>query len=62
MIGQIFAIARNTLREAVRNRVFATLVFFALGMLGITLATNLAMAFVVGIALAYALKSKRLSV
>jgi len=31
-------------------------------MLGITLATNLAMAFLVGIALAYALKSKRLSI
>ena len=36
--------------------------FVALVMLGITLATNLAMAFLVGIALAYALKSKRLSV
>jgi SulP family sulfate permease len=31
-------------------------------MLGITLATNLAVAFMVGIALAYALKSERLSV
>jgi len=31
-------------------------------MLGITLATNLAAAFVVGIVLAYALKSDRLSV
>jgi SulP family sulfate permease len=36
--------------------------FVALVMLGITLATNLAVAFLVGIALAYALKSKRLSV
>ncbi|MEK6195008.1 MAG: putative sulfate/molybdate transporter [Deltaproteobacteria bacterium] len=36
--------------------------FVALVMLGITLATNLAMAFLVGIALAYALKSKRLSI
>ena len=36
--------------------------FVALVMLGITLATNLAVAFVVGIALAYALKSKRLSI
>lgn len=40
MIGQIFAIARNTLREAVRNRVFASLVFFAVGMLGVTLAIS----------------------
>ena len=36
--------------------------FVAMVMLGITLATNLAVAFVVGIALAYALKSDRLSV
>ena len=36
--------------------------FVALVMLGITLATNLAVAFLVGIALAYALKSERLSV
>jgi len=36
--------------------------FVAMVMLGITLATNLAVAFVVGIALAYALKSKRMSV
>jgi len=36
--------------------------FVALVMLGITLATNLAMAFLVGIALAYALKSKRLAI
>ena len=36
--------------------------FVALVMLGITLATNLAVAFVVGTALAYALKSDRLSV
>ena len=40
MIGQIFAIARNTLREAVRNKLFATLGFFALGMLGLTLAVS----------------------
>ncbi|MEN8247082.1 MAG: putative sulfate/molybdate transporter [Thermodesulfobacteriota bacterium] len=36
--------------------------FVALVMLGITLATNLAVAFLVGLALAYALKSDRLSV
>ena len=36
--------------------------FVALVMLGITLATNLAIAFLVGIALAYMLKSERLSV
>ena len=36
--------------------------FVAIVMLGITLATNLAVAFLVGIALAYALKSERLSV
>jgi SulP family sulfate permease len=36
--------------------------FVAMVMLGITLATNLAVAFVVGIALSYALKSKRMSV
>jgi SulP family sulfate permease len=36
--------------------------FVAVVMLGITLATNLAVAFVVGIALAYALTSKRMSV
>ncbi|MCG6911595.1 MAG: putative sulfate/molybdate transporter [Deltaproteobacteria bacterium] len=36
--------------------------FVVLVMLGITLATNLAVAFIVGIALAYALKSERLSV
>jgi len=36
--------------------------FVAIVMLGITLATNLAVAFMVGMALAYALKSKRLSV
>jgi SulP family sulfate permease len=36
--------------------------FVAMVMLGITLATNLAVAFVVGITLAYALKSKRMSV
>ena len=36
--------------------------FVALVMLGITLATNLAVGFVVGIALAYALKSERLTV
>ncbi len=40
MIGQLLAIAHNTLREAVRNRLFATLVFFALGMLGLTLAVS----------------------
>lgn len=40
MIGQIFAIARNTFREAVRNRIFASLVFFALLMMGITLAVS----------------------
>ena len=37
---QIFAIAQNTFREAVRNRIFAVLIFFALGMLGITLAMS----------------------
>ena len=36
--------------------------FVALVILGITLASNLAVGFVVGIALAYALKSKRLNV
>ena len=36
--------------------------FVALVMLGITLSTNLAIAFMVGIALAYVLKSERLSV
>jgi SulP family sulfate permease len=36
--------------------------FVALVMLGITLATNLAVGFLVGIALAYALKSERLTV
>lgn len=40
MIGQIFAIARNTLREAVRNKLFATLGVFAIGMLGLTLAVS----------------------
>ena len=36
--------------------------FVALVILGITLATNLAVGFLVGIALAYALKSERLTV
>jgi SulP family sulfate permease len=36
--------------------------FVCLTMLGITLASNLAVGFVVGLALAYALKSERLSV
>lgn len=40
MIGQIFAVARNTFREAVRNRVFASLIFFAVLMMGITLAVS----------------------
>ena len=39
-MSQIFAIAQNTFREAVRNRIFAVLIFFALGMLGITLAMS----------------------
>ncbi len=40
MIGQILAVARNTFREAVRNRVFASLIFFAVAMMGITLAIS----------------------
>jgi len=40
VIGQLLAIAHNTLREAVRNKVFASLGFFALGMLGVTLAVS----------------------
>ena len=36
--------------------------FVALVMLGITLASNLAVGFVVGIAIAYALKSEKLTV
>ena len=36
--------------------------FVALVMLGITLATNLAVGFVIGIALAYALRSEKLTV
>ena len=39
-MNQVFAIAQNTFREAVRNRIFAVLIFFALGMLGITLAMS----------------------
>ena len=32
---RVLAVAGNTLREAVRNRVLYTLVFFALGMIGL---------------------------
>ena len=37
---QVMAIAQNTFREAVRNRIFAALIFFALCMLGVTLAMS----------------------
>jgi len=37
---QVFAIAHNTFREAVRNRIFASLIFFAIAMLGLTLAMS----------------------
>ncbi len=37
---QIFAIAQNTIREAIRNRIFASLIFFTLVMLGITMALS----------------------
>ena len=37
---QIIAIAQNTIREAIRNRIFASLIFFTLAMLGITMALS----------------------
>ena len=39
-MSQVLAIAQNTFREAVRNRIFAALIFFALCMLGITMAMS----------------------
>lgn len=37
---QTLAIAQNTIREAIRNRIFASLIFFTLAMLGITMALS----------------------
>lgn len=37
---QILVIARNTFREAVRNRVFASLIFFAIALLAVTMAAS----------------------
>ena len=37
---KIFAVARNTFREAVRNRIFASLIFFTLALLGFALAMS----------------------
>ena len=39
-MNQIYAIAQNTFREAVRNRIFASLILFAVAMLGATLAMS----------------------
>ena len=37
---KILAVARNTFREAVRNRIFASLIFFTLALLGFALAMS----------------------
>jgi len=37
---KVLAIAQNTFREAVRNRIFASLIFFTLALLGVTLAMS----------------------
>ncbi|MEE2756439.1 MAG: ABC transporter permease [Myxococcota bacterium] len=37
---KILAVAQNTFREAIRNRIFASLIFFTLGLLGFTLAMS----------------------
>ena len=39
-MNQIYAIAQNTFREAVRNRIFASLILFAIVMLGAALAMS----------------------
>ncbi len=39
-MGKLYAIALNTFREAIRNRVFATLILFAIALLLLTLAVS----------------------
>jgi ABC-type transport system involved in multi-copper enzyme maturation permease subunit len=39
-VKKIIAIAQNTFREAIRNRIFASLIFFTLALLGVTLAMS----------------------
>ena len=39
---QILVIALNTFREAIRNRIFASLVLFAVGLLAVTMAISAA--------------------
>ena len=62
ILGVLLLYAGSQLCMTIMDLMSRKDLFVALVMLGITLATNLAVAFIIGIALAYALKSERLSV
>jgi len=62
ILGVLLLYAGSQLSMTIVDLMSRKDMFVALVMLGITLATNLAVAYIIGIALAYALKSKRLSV
>ena len=61
-LGVMLAFAGSQLALTVIDMRERKELFAALVMLGITLASNLAVGFIVGIAISYALKSKKLTV